>query len=142
MPWLYDNPKTMDYNNLDQPIRVLCKKINESTWLRTEESCAGHYTNEPSSSGWNSRDLYLRLVLITGEIGYLLKMVDEIRKSCLGLQWTCSLVYDRRDELGTHWFFKLNYGRDICNRDIAIELITRKFLSITRKEKEEKGKPT
>ena len=131
MPWLYDNPETLDYSNIDEPIRDLCRKINSSAWLRTEESCAGHPANE--SSAWNNQDLYLRLVVLkNSKFHKLLMMMDKIREGYSGLHWSCTLLYDRQDELGTHWYFGLVYGKQIRYRDIAIDLVTRKFLEVNQ----------
>jgi len=123
MPWLYDDPSTMDYNNVDEAIRNLCRLINSSTWLRTEESCAGHPSKEPSA--WDNKDLYFRLVVLkSADIARLLMMMDKIRAGC---NWPCHLSYDRHDELGSHWFFTLSYDKEIRYRDLAIDFVLGKF---------------
>ena len=130
MPWLYEDPATMDYDHIDPPIRELVRAINDSGWLLTEEACAGHSANEPTAWDGN-RDLYLRLVVEKAEdILLLLELVDHIRRSYGGMEWHASIAYDRTDELGTHWYLYFNYGRDIGNRSIAVDVVHRKLLDI------------
>lgn len=128
MPWLYSDPATMNYDNIDEPIRELCREINNSMWLRTEESCAGHPTNEPTAWDWN-KDLYIRFVLIDEKkLKNLLSLIDEIRKSYGKTKdWHVNLTYDRTDELGSHWYFNLKYGQDIKLRHAAVDIVLRKF---------------
>ena len=130
MPWLYEDPATMNYDNVDPAIRELVREINDSGWLLTEESCAGHSANEPTAWDGN-RDLYLRLVVEKPEDTWLLlSIVDHIRKSYGGMMWFCTMGYDRSDELGTHWFLNFNYGQDIGNRHIAVDVVHRKLIEV------------
>ena len=130
MPWLYENPATMNYDSIDPPIRDLVKAINDSGWLLTEETCAGHSANEPTAWDGN-RDLYLRLVVEKAEnIRWLLFLVDLIRESYGSMTWHVSFSYDRSDELGTHWFLNFSYDRDIGNRHIAVDVVHRKLSDV------------
>lgn len=132
MTWMYDNPATLDYSKIDEPIRQLCKKINESSWLRTEESCCGHYgyTEIMSSAWYNSTPLYLRLVVLDEKnltkFFQLYEQIGEGHGKMLG--WHHQLTFDRIDDDGIHWFFHLHYDADIKNRSIAIDLVLRTFM--------------
>ncbi len=118
MTWFYDDPDTLDYSKLDEPIRELCKKINQSDWLRTEESCAGHNSYEQTAWGTDP-DLYLRLCIIKKEHQtLLLELIQQLRDDCKGLNWHLGFSFDRIDELGEHWYFHFNYyqhkDREMC----------------------------
>ena len=132
MSWLYENPETLDYGNVDEPIRGLVKAINQSSWLRTEESCCGHPANEVS--GWgNAKILYIRFVVKDAvRIPMLLEFVDLVRASYgLMIGWHVALFYDRKDGLGTHWYFNFEYASDIANRVIAVDIVLRSFIQVS-----------
>lgn len=124
MTWLYDNLETLDYSKIDEPIRELVKMINESEWMRTEESCCGHPAYEPS--GWAGSELYLRLVVLKAEKNWnLFASVEQLRKSFgKSYEYHISLLFDRQDALGQHWFFKVSYHVPE-NRSIAIDATSR-----------------
>lgn len=133
MPWLYTDPANLDYAQVDEPIRSLVREINASSWLRTEESCAGH--PGPRAGGpleppfiWGE-DLYLRLVLLRGApVRALLRLVEECRGGLrlIPHAWA-SLSYDRTDETGTHWFFTSSYDRHLDNREAAVAGVLEAF---------------
>ena len=131
MVWMYDNPKNLNYDNIDEPIRELCKTINESFWLRTEESCCGHFGDEHIKSAWSGAvpSLYLRLVVI--DKGHLIRFLDfiqQLREGCKGQYgWNIQLGLDRLDEDGIHWFFYFNYDRNVRYRQIVIDMVHRYF---------------
>ena len=130
MPWLYEDPAELNYGSVDPAIRGLVVGINDSGWLLTEESCAGHPANEPSAWAGN-RDLYLRLVVEKAEnILLLLKLVDLVRGSYGGMKWSVSIAYDRSDELGTHWYMNFDYGKDVGNRHIAVDVVHRMLTEV------------
>lgn len=131
MPWLFNNPAHIDYNDIDEPIRDLVQLINRSEWLKTEESCVGHPNFCRScGTGWGDMsDLYLRLVVTNKIVAYkLLTILDAIRNGIRGNPgWTSLLEYERTDELGSHWMLKVGYGHTIDNRDRAVAFITQVF---------------
>ena len=128
MPWLYDDPETLNYKTIDPAIRELVATINQSEWLRTEESCSGHPANE--TSAWGGMSLYIRLVVIKPEmIWNFLWMADLIRASYVSMMgWHLAVLYDRQDELGSHWYLTLDYNKDISMRLIAADIMLRAFV--------------
>lgn len=137
MVWFYDNPNTLDYSKLDEPIRELCKYINtQMKWLRTEESCCGHPDpNEAYNSAWGAFDkLYLRLCVLDGfenRIISLFELIDKIWQGCKGLQWHVSLSYDRKDSDGYHFYFYFDYGKELSQRQMAIDFVQQKIMELT-----------
>lgn len=129
MVWLYNNPETLDYNQVDEPIRELCKEINSSSWLRTEESCCGHPdANEKMRSAWGSDDLYLRVCVIDKtKVEKLFDWFESIRDDGLP-EWHTGLRFDRTDNDGTHFYIDFNYGKTLKYREIAITYILKKFM--------------
>ena len=146
MVWLYNNPEGLDYGQIDEPIRELCKEINESSWLRTEESCCGHPDpNEKMRSAWGGDDLYLRVCVIDKlKLSKLFSWFESIRDD--GLQeWHSGLRYDRTDEDGIHFYIDFSYAKKLDYRKIAIDYITKKFMEenyieTIQKTKEDGGK--
>lgn len=127
MPWLYSDPATMNYDMIDEAIRELVRTINGSDWMLTEESCSGHSSNEPTAWG-HARELYLRLVVKAKDIKRFLFFADRLRKlSYTGMAWHVSILYDRSDELGTHWCLTFDYGPDISYRSMAVDITLRAF---------------
>ncbi len=130
-PWMYDDPAEMDYDHIDAPIRELVKEINDSGWLLTEESCAGHPANEPSAWGGNGA-VYLRVVMKEkADLFYLLFLMDKLHESTRGmLYWNATMSYDRSDELGSHWYINFNYSPDISHRSIAVDAVLRAVVQV------------
>lgn len=128
MPWLYSDPATMNYDHIDPVLRELVKTINDSGWVLTEESCGGHSANEPTA--WEGyRDLYMRLVVEKAEdLKDFLYFIDRIRVLArTGMIWHVSVMYDRSDELGTHWFLTFHYGNDLSYRSMAVDIVLMAF---------------
>jgi len=128
MTWLYDDPESLNYEFIDEPIRNLVKQINDSDWLKTEESCCGHPVNEPSAWGTNA-ELYLRVVVCElVQLKRLFFMVDRLREPFKNFMGHVSLCYDRTDKLGSHWYLSCKYNK-FEYRSLAIE-----FMEIAFKE--------
>lgn len=135
MTWLYDNPETMNYDIIDEPIRELVKRINRSSWLRTEESCSGHPAGDTPIdriTSWAGHSIFLRLALIdVSKLDALFEWVEKIRAGYGGMiGWQTGMSYDRKDSLGYHWYLTLEYPNDVKVRHIAIDLVLRMFVEV------------
>lgn len=58
----YDLPSEIDYDCVDPLIRDTCKRINESGWVWTSESCQGHPDSNSAHLWAGNTDPMLRLV--------------------------------------------------------------------------------
>lgn len=119
MVWLYDNPDTLNYDFIDEPIRDLIKRMNESGWMKTEESCCGHPAHESPWMGSTKGQVYIRFAVKPENIVYAFDMCDYCWENMSGIEGHVALRYDRKDEDGIHLFLYYKYG-DISNRNIGI----------------------
>ena len=134
MAWYYTPPDKLNPLEVDEPLRDLIAKINRSNWLRTEESCAGHPDRLGSATGAWGTDIYLRLVVIKRNFFTLTRLFSMVDACYAGIGkmsgWSVSLQYDREDEDGIHFYFKLKYNEDIQMRKVAIEIVEREFAAV------------
>lgn len=97
--------------------------MNESEWLKTEESCCGHPAHESPWMGTvNNGRVYIRFAVKPENIEYATMMCDYCWENKSGVSGHVSLCYDRNDEDGIHLFLKYSYG-DISNRSIGISTV-------------------
>ena len=67
----YENPAEIDYDQIDPLIRDAVRKINESGWLLTAESCQGHPESDTLTWAGNM-DPMLRLVCLEEDVDRLM----------------------------------------------------------------------
>lgn len=71
----YDLPTVLDYESIDPLLRDAVKRINESNWVWTAESCQGHPDDElPHTWAGNTRP-FLRLVCHRENYGEMLALL-------------------------------------------------------------------
>ena len=73
----YENPAEIDYDQIDPLMRDAVRKINESGWLLTAESCQGHPESDTLTWAGNM-DPMLRLVCLEEDID---RMMGAILRS-------------------------------------------------------------
>ena len=119
--WPYDNPDTLDYNNVDEAIRELCKVINNTLpWMRTAESCAGH----PRGLHAWSRATYLR-VMVKDLNRFFIMIEDFNEKSGTNTPDLTVQFGGRYDSLGIAFHITFPECKDEGLRDIDIDLFKR-----------------
>lgn len=71
---VYDDPHTLNYEVLEPGVRVACRRINESGWCFTAESCHGHVHEDTRWGGSWGDEPFLRLTTRQKHFGYMLAL--------------------------------------------------------------------
>lgn len=122
----YDDPDKLDYSNLEEPIREICKLINSSDWLRTLESCAGH----PRSRDAWSEATYFRLCLFKPKFEdffFWIQSLDEAFNEHINVQ------FDQIFDFGHSFYVTFPKQPTPSLRDVLITIAIDKFKEIEGK---------
>ena len=125
--WPYTDPKTLNYELVDEPIRELCKRINTSKWLRTAESCAGH----PRSAYAWSTSPYLRIILYKPKLNSYKMLWDIVEGFNEG--WYSGLLkvqYGTKYDFGVGFYVTFPEPHKMWHRNIMIDLFYRCFENV------------
>lgn len=71
---IYDDPRTLDYDRLEEGVRAPCRRINESGWVFTAESCHGHVHEDTRFGGIWGDDPFVRLASRMEHFGHMLAL--------------------------------------------------------------------
>jgi hypothetical protein len=71
---LYDDPRELDYESLEEGVRAPCRRINECGWCFTAESCHGHVHEDDRYGGVWGDDPFLRLTARRADFGHMLEL--------------------------------------------------------------------
>lgn len=76
----YELPNVLDYATLDPLIAPICRRINESGWVATGESCQGHPDWPDALGPWaGNTDPFLRLTCHGNDLG---RMLEALVRAC------------------------------------------------------------
>lgn len=113
---LYEDPRTLDYETLEEGVRGPCRRINESGWCFTAESCHGHVHERTKDLGSWGDDPFIRLTARREHFGHMLMLFAQ------------AMTYDDSDSYGISLgkrTLQFNVSRDDRGEPVFMSAIVR-----------------